>query len=181
MFTVLSIAAFSGSLFPTAARANDVGVSDLLGTWKLVDSANAEAARAEAVEASVSEMPFYMRAIARHRLRGPTQLPDRVVVLQNPASEVAIWLTAADGTVDNALYLPLNGEPRPYEKLGNALQVDLQSACAGLNRRFAGDDGVRSEILEASDRTARLTVKIAASVLPKPIQFTVPLVREVSP
>lgn len=138
----------------------------LAGTWNQTKADDIAAA----INATVADMNFIKRPIARGRL---TKL--------NPAyKKVTITLTDKDVLVKfderEPIHMPADGKSAPWTREdGEKFQVAAQVTKGQLVQTFKNEDGERTNIFQLGPdgKSLRLSATVKSPKLPKPLTYSI--------
>ena len=138
----------------------------LSGTWTQVRADDIAAA----INATVADMNFIKRPIARGRL---TKLNPayRKVVITLGAQEVLIKLDERD-----AIHMPADGKSAPWTREdGDKFQVAAQVSKDQLIQTFKNSEGERTNLFKLSPdgKTLTMTATVKSPQLPKPLTYSI--------
>lgn len=167
---VLVLAALGGAVLPVAAAEPDTALSRFSGTYRYVGG-DAEIQELDAaIEEVVQKMNFFIRGIARRRLRAPNL----------PSSEVGVFLERGQIRITRPgrpeVSAPADGTTISWRHPtdGDVFRVSHGLDDRGrLYQRFADDRSVSLNHFTLSEDGRRLTIKteITADRLPAPLRF----------
>ena len=169
-YLLLGVALLGGDFSPARADAVDPKLERYVGTYRYVGGDADIDALDAAIEEVVSEMNFFIRGIARRRLRAPNLPSEKVIV------------SAGDGLIhidrpgQPEVSAPANGKAVTWRhpEDGDVFQVRHGLDEHGvLYQRFEGDRSVSRNRFVLGDDDESLTIHtvITADRLPAPLRF----------
>lgn len=161
----------ANSSLPTAkAEPSDAALERFIGTYRYVGGEDEIQALDRAIDEVVAQMNFFVRGIARRRLRAPN-LPSKEVTVVAENEQIRI---VRPGQPE--VSAPADGEPITWRHPidGDVFRVrhgiDAQGA---LYQRFEGDRSVSRNRFVLGKDAKRMTIhtEITADRLPTPLRF----------
>ena len=157
--------ALAGALI--AARGHTPPGDSIVGGWTLDRAASGDVRRA--IDTVTARMSFFIRPIARARLRGANEVHDHLTITISP-SEIS---TQVDR--DRPIVSPANGAPVTWTREnGDVFQLHTVLTGQRLVQTFVGKDGSSREnvFTPAGDgRTLDISVTVSHSRLPRPVAY----------
>ncbi len=150
----------------TAERPGGLLPDALEGTWWLVDDN-----RDQAIEDLVVEMPFYLRAMARTRLRAAT-FPCDAMHLEELGDRISV-------TCDDRL--PAAVAPGQTVDYAPGVRVTMVVSGDSLVQTYSRNDGVRRNVFTARDDGMELEVTVRSPHLPRELVYQRSFTRDGQP
>ncbi len=155
---------------PSTAEASDTALERFVGTYRYVGGEEEIQALDRAIEDVVAQMIFFIRGIARRRLRAPN-LPSKEVSVLSDKAQIRI---VRPGQPE--VSAPADGEPITWRHPtdGDVFRVSHGIDEKGaLYQRFEGDRSVSRNRFVLGKDAKRLTIhtEITADRLPAPLRF----------
>lgn len=124
---------------------------------------------AAAIDATVADMNFIKRPIARGRLKDTNPAYQKVTFTVG-ATEISIQYDAR-----NPIKTPADGKAVPWTREdGKTFQVTAKVEGASLTQTFKNDEGERTNVWQlGADRKLTLKVTVKSASLPKPLTYTI--------
>ena len=135
------------------------------GTWNQTKAEDI----AKAIEATVADMNFIKRPIARKKLTRLNPAYKRVVIT---VSEKEVLIKFDDR---EPIHMPPGGKSAPWTREdGDKFQVAAQVGKDQLVQTFKNDDGERTNLFRLSPdgKAMTLTATVKSPQLPKPLTYT---------
>jgi hypothetical protein len=153
-----------------SATSVDPRLQDYLGTYRYVGGEGEIEALDAAIDEVVSQMSFFVRGIARRRLREPN-LPSKTVSISLENEDIGI-----DRPGQPEVSAPASGKPVTWRhpEEGEVFEVRQGIDEDGvLYQRFKGDRSVSRNDFVLGDGGKRLTIRtrIESDRLPAPLRF----------
>lgn len=139
----------------------------LTGAWTLDRAASGDVRRA--IDTATARMSFFIRPIARARLRSANEVHDHLSVAITPAEITT--------RVDHAAPItsPANGASVTWTREnGDVFQLHTLLRAGGLVQMFVGKDGSSRENVfcpGADGRTLDIAVTVSHARLPRPVAY----------
>ncbi len=151
------------------------GVARLQGRWLYAGGEAERQARLVAIEATVQEMPWIMRGLARRRIRAATEIPDRYLI-----SLEGETITIVEGD-EEAVTARWDGTPVevPGDRGDTATQTLVwgDDELRAVNRQPKGS-GTTVFRLSPDGRTMDVTATVSSPRLPSDIVYVLSYRRE---
>ena len=162
------------AVLPGDASAQATSPADALGgSWHLAGSrADAEAARDAAVERAVNAMSYFVRAIARPRLRDGTSIDDGIELTFEADDRLRVRFSGRDGRSE---YVTTLGRTESRARAdGSTIRVTQRLHEDGsLEQVFQTDGGTRWYVYHPRpDGTLQVEITTDSDRMPEAMRFT---------
>ena len=150
------------AMIAVVASAQDAGFN---GVFKYVSDSGIAAA----IDATVADMNFIKRPIARGRLKDTNPAYQKVTFAAG-AQEISIQYDAR-----NPIKTPADGKAVPWTREdGKTFQVTARVEGSKLTQTFKNDEGERTNVWQlGADKKLTVNVTVKSSSLPKPLTYTI--------
>jgi hypothetical protein len=149
-----------------AVRPGGLVPDALEGTWWVVDDD-----RDASIEQLAAELPFYLRPIARTRLRAATFPCDKMRI-EDLQDQISI-------TCDDLV--PAVGPPSETVEYGEGVRLTMMVSGDSLVQTFTRKDGVRRNVYTTGDGGLRLEVTVRSPRLPRELVYQRTFTRDGEP
>ena len=135
------------------------------GVWKHASDSGIPAA----IEATVKDMNFIKRPIARKKLTNKNPVYQKVTIAVG-AQEISIQFDAR-----SPVKMPANGNPVPWTREdGGKFMVSAKLEGGRLTQHFKSEEGERTNVFTVgADRKLTLAATVKSPSLPKPLTYTI--------